>query len=91
MTKEEQIQRLQREIMEGLKGKSCGEQRDIVVYINHAVATEYEIGLIQQIESAIDNALGHIGFSRSKTTKGDICELVYWQFAFAQRESRSVP
>jgi len=65
--------------------KTLGEQRDIVVTINHTL-DEYDIEFVQQIERHIDKALAPIGFTRSKTTKGDKIELVYWQFGFARKE-----
>lgn len=57
----------------------AGKQRDIVVTINHG-RDEFSIEFIQQIEKRIDEALAGVGFSRSLTTKGNIVELVYWQF-----------
>ena len=60
----------------------CGEQRDIVVYINHPL-NEYDISFVQHIESVLDKALAGVGFTRSITVKGDIQELVFWQFGRA--------
>jgi hypothetical protein len=59
---------------------TVGEQRDIVVTINHGL-DEYDISLIQAIEKAIDDSVGSLGYSRSTTTKDSMhCELVYYQF-----------
>lgn len=81
MNKTELIRRLQEEIMEERKDLPCGSQRDIVVYVNHGL-DEYDILLIQEIESAIDKALVPLGYTRSTSSKdGHICESVYWQFA----------
>ena len=82
-SREEYIRKLQKSIMDGLKDKTCGEQRDIVVYINHSVPEEYTTGLVQQIEKALDEALSKVGFTRSKKSVGDIVEIVYWQFGIA--------
>jgi hypothetical protein len=58
----------------------AGEQRDIVVTINHGL-DEYDIEFIQQIEKHIDAALAPVGFTRSTSTKGGkTVEFVYWQF-----------
>ena len=63
------------------------DSQDIVVLINHSL-DEYPIEFIQQLECAIDKALGSVGFTRSVTSKGDgVQKLVYYQFAFCQREA----
>ena len=83
-TKEQQIRKLQKQIMDERKDLTMGEQRDIVIYINHNTS-EYNIEFIQQILETIDEALGHLGFSNSKSTTIDsegICEVEYWQFGW---------
>ena len=82
---EKYIRNLQKSIMEENKDKTCGEQRDIVVYINHGL-DEYDISQIKQIEKYIDEALRKVGFKRSKTINENIQELVYWQFAGALKK-----
>ena len=63
--------------------KTIGEQRDIVVTINHG-AHEYSLDFVQGLQEAIDNALGPQGFSRSSTTsRPEQFELVYFQFGWA--------
>ncbi len=66
------------------QGRTCGQQKDIVVTINHSL-DEYSIEFIQQIEKSLDDALAKVGFTRSTSTKGPKIEFVYWQFAFSQR------
>lgn len=58
-----------------------GDNRDIVVRINHPVG-EYTIEFIHQIEQEIDDAISSLGFARSTTNKTENgVELIYWQFA----------
>lgn len=85
----ELIRELQKEVMQEREDLTCGEQRDVVVYINHSL-DEYDISLVQQIESYLDEALALVGFTRSNTTKGDIQELVYWQYAKALKKRMKV-
>ncbi len=85
MTKEEQIRQLQKEIMEERKDMPCGKQRDVVLSINHGLDV-YTIGLVQQIEAAVAEALSHVGFQRSISAHGDIHEYEYWQFGACHRK-----
>lgn len=64
---------------------TVGESKDIVVTINRTL-DEYDIELVQQIESAIDEALSPLGFARSTTEKGEKIQLVYFQFAQHPKE-----
>lgn len=66
------------------QGRTCGQQKDIVVTINHSL-DEYSIEFIQQIEKALDDALVKVGFTRSTSTKENKVEFVYWQFAMATK------
>jgi len=65
---------------------TLSQQRDITVTINHFCPEEYSIDFVSQIEESVDEALRHIGFTRSSTEKGDKgdkgdkVELVYYQF-----------
>lgn len=59
---------------------TVGEQKDIVVTINH----DYNIDFIQKIEDHIDDALAPLGFSRSTTHhEPNSCSLIYFQFGKA--------
>jgi len=64
-------------------GNTVGEQEDIIINLN-IPSTPESIDYIHFLEKAFDDMLGHIGYSRSKSSKGDICKLVYYRFAFTQ-------
>jgi len=65
---------------------TCAEGRDVVVTVRPGLDS-YEIGLIQQIEKLLDNALQQVGFTRSTSVKaGHKVEFVFWQFAKAMKK-----
>ena len=62
---------------------------DITVRI-HRGLNEISIERIQQIEKAIDSGLGHVGYSRSASTKNsDYVEFNYYQFAFKSKDANA--
>ncbi len=71
------------DLIDDLKRKPAicrGEQRDLVVNIRPGL-DQYDILAIQQIENAIDKAIGPLGLTRSKSSKhGHKVEFVYWRF-----------
>jgi len=57
-----------------------GNDKDITIHLNHGL-NDYSIEFIQQIEKALDETLGSLGFSRNSSTKsGDKVKLSYYQF-----------